>query len=63
MTTEERTDYWDQYMNDVQNKGTDSSSFYFIFPIGDERAADLILYGCSELPVDSSNYQVLVYTP
>ncbi len=63
MTTEEKTDYWDQYMYEIQNKGTDSSSFYFIFPIGDNRATDLILYGCSELPVDSSNYQVLVYTP
>lgn len=63
MTTEEKTDYWDKYMYDIQNKGTDSSSFYFIFPIGDVRATDLIEYGCFELPVDSSNYQVLVYTP
>lgn len=63
LSSEEREEYWDNYIATIQTYGTDSTSLYFLFPIGDERAADLISYGCSELPVDSSNYQVLIYTP
>ena len=63
LSDEERTSYWNEYISKMQNLGTDSSAIYFIFPLNDERASDLLTYGCNELPVDSQNYQVLVYVP
>ncbi len=63
MSDEDRVEYWDEYMTEIQSNDTDSSSYYFIFPLEDERASDLISYGCEELPIGSSTYQLLVYTP
>ncbi len=63
LTDEERVSYWDGYIAKLQGYETDNTTVYFLFPEEDERATDLYEYGCSELPVDSPNYQVLAYTP
>lgn len=62
MTDEEQIQYWDEYISSIQDGSTDSSIYYFLFPIGDERAADLLEYGCEVLPVESTNYCLLTYT-
>lgn len=61
MGDEERSEYWAEYISSLDDGSTDSTSFYFLFPIDDERVADLIAYGCVELSVDSSNYCLLEY--
>lgn len=63
LTDEERVAYWDEYIAKLQGYETDNSTIYFLFPLEDERASDLLAYGCCELPVNSENYQVLAYTP
>lgn len=63
LSYEERLDYWDNYIAELISYEADNTTLYFLFPIGDARVSDLMAYGCCELPVDSSNYQVLVYTP
>ena len=63
LSYEERLDYWDNYIAELISYEADNTTLYFLFPIGDERVSDLMAYGCCEFPVDSSNYQVLAYTP
>lgn len=63
MPSDERTQYWTDYISGLESYDVDNTNIYFIFPQGDERASDLLAYGCRNLPVDSSTYQVLVYTP
>ena len=64
LSFEERIEYWNSYLNEIQNNGTDSTSYYFLFPFGDGRAADLMASGSFvELPTASTTYQLLVYTP
>lgn len=63
MPYDDRVAYWNAFIDGMMNNtiDTNSSSCYFLFPIGDERASDLLLCGCEELSVESSNYQLLVY--
>ena len=63
MPSDERTQYWTDYISGLESFDVDNTNIYFIFPQGDERASDLLAYGCRNLPVNSSTYQVLVYTP
>ncbi len=62
LSDEDRIIYWDKYITTIQGYETDNSNIYFLFPLEDERAYDLLEYGCYELPVESENYQVLVYS-
>lgn len=63
MTLEDRTTYLNTYIAAVQAYETNNTSIYFLFPKEDIRATDLLEYGCTELVVDSENYQVLEYAP
>lgn len=63
LTVQERVDYWNEYLTEIMSNGTDSTKYYFIFPIGDPRASDLIDNGFIELPIDSTTYQILIYKP
>jgi hypothetical protein len=63
MTSEERDAYWGDYIHMIQDGSTDSSSYYFLFPVGDERIDDLLDYGCVDFSIDSSAYRLLEFTP
>ena len=63
LSPEDRETYWESYIMSIQDLTPDSSGFYFLFPVGDERCADLIGFGCEDMGFSSGNYVLLKYTP